>query len=179
MSKNNKMSNLLYYEKQSFKKSFFIWIPIGLFVFFMYGFYKQFYLHIPFGDHPMSDSGYIFFMFFMFLFNCFFISISLETKIDQNGIRFRFFPIQLKENIISWEEISKIEVMKYNPILEFGGWGYRGFKNSSKRALNISGDKGVKLYFTNGKTLLIGTQKPEEIKLILSEIDKIKTKLAN
>jgi hypothetical protein len=173
------MTELIYNEKQTFRNTIMICIPIGFLFFFICGFYRQFYLHIPFGNHPMSNTGFIFVLIGFILFLVFFLSISLETKIYTEGISIRFYPIQLKHMFLSWDEIEKVEIIKYNPILEYGGWGYRGFKNSSKRALNISGNKGIKIYFFDGKSLLVGTQKPEEFKLILSKIENINTKFSS
>jgi TATA-box binding protein (TBP) (component of TFIID and TFIIIB) len=42
------------------------------------------------------------------------------------------------------------------------------------KAYNVSGNQGVQLFFTNGKKLLIGTQKPEEITAILKQINQLK-----
>jgi hypothetical protein len=173
------MTEFIYSEKQTYRNSIMIWIPLGVLFFFIYGFYRQFYLHIPFGNHPMSDTGFIFVLIGFILFFVFFLSISLETKIYTNGISIRFYPIQFKYVFLKWDVIEKVEVVRYNPIIEYGGWGYRGFKNSYKRALNISGNKGIKIYFFDGKSLLVGTQKPEDLKLILSKIEKINTKFSS
>jgi hypothetical protein len=172
------MSELIYSEKQTYRNSIMIWVPLEVLFFFIYSFYRQYFLHLPFGNHPMSDTGFIFVLIGFILFFVFFLSITLETKINEKGISVRFFPIQLNPTFYNWDELTKVEVVRYNPILEYGGWGYRGFKNSYKRALNISGNKGIKIYFFDGKSLLVGTQKSDDLKFILSKIEKINTKFS-
>ena len=169
----------MYNEKQSFLKSKAIWIPLVPLLFFIYGFYHQFILKIPFGNHPMSNMGFLLFFSGYMLFLIFFISISLETKIFEEGISVRFFPIQLKPIFFKWEDITKVEIVTYNPILEYGGWGYRGFNFNRKRALNIAGNKGVKITFNDGKSLLIGTQKKDDVQKILSTIENVNAKYSS
>jgi hypothetical protein len=76
----------------------------------------------------------------------------------------------LKERVYNWEEIKSANIRTYKPLMEYGGWGIRGFGNN--RALNISGNKGLQLEFKNGKKLLIGTEKSTEMESILEELDK-------
>ena len=93
--------------------------------------------------------------------------LNLETEISQEGISVRFFPFHLKKNFFSWEEIEKISVREYSPLLEYGGWGIR--RGKSGGAYNVKGNIGLQLVLKNGKKILIGTQKAEELKQILAE----------
>jgi hypothetical protein len=100
------------------------------------------------------------------------IKAKLYTEISSESIRYRFYPFIQRDKIIYWEEIEKAYVRKYKPIWEFGGWGIRlGFRGKG-RAFNMKGNYGLQLEFKNGKNLLIGTQKPEEIKVFLEAIGK-------
>lgn len=101
------------------------------------------------------------------LFLGFWYVFKLETYIDNKGISYRFFPFHIKPRLKSWDEIKSATVRKYNPILEYGGWGYR-ISFTKKKALNTKGNKGVQLFFKNGNELLLGTQHPDKIKEILS-----------
>ncbi len=96
------------------------------------------------------------------------LSIRLRTKIDENGIYYQFFPINFNEKFIPWSNISTCFVRKYNPLREYGGWGYRsGFGRGKGKALNIRGNQGIQLELKNGKKLLLGTQKEEMVKRTL------------
>lgn len=98
--------------------------------------------------------------FFLFILN-------LETEISSEGISVRFFPFHLKKKFFSWDEIAKAEVREYSPLLEYGGWGIR--RGKSGVAYNVKGNMGLLLVLKNGKKILIGTQKAEELKQILAE----------
>ncbi len=92
----------------------------------------------------------------------------LKTRIDEKGIYYQFFPFHLSLKLISWSEISKATVRNYDPISEYGGWGLKGrFRGKSGKARNIRGDIGIQLELKNGKKLLIGTQKEDEVKRVL------------
>lgn len=87
-------------------------------------------------------------------------SIKLITRIDEQGVHYRFKPFHFKVQTIPWEDIDQIHVRKYSPILEYGGWGIRFGRNG--RAYNIRGNTGIQIVRKNGKRLLIGTQRPDE-----------------
>ena len=98
----------------------------------------------------------------IFVANLILIALKLNTRINKQGIYFQLFPFQFKYNEISWNDVLTIEVRKYKPIREYGGWGYRfSFKNG--KAYNISGNMGLQIVLKNGDKILIGTQKPDEL----------------
>lgn len=95
----------------------------------------------------------------------------LTTRIDQDGIHYKFFPFHFKFKIISWSEISTARVRTYDAITEYGGWGLKGgalWNKAKGTAINVSGNIGIQLQLKNGKKLLIGTQKEEDAKSILT-----------
>ena len=87
-------------------------------------------------------------------------TIQLSTTINDSGIEYQLFPFQWNKKHLGWKALKSITTRKYNPILEYGGWGYRIGRKG--KALNIKGNQGIQLELTTGKSLLIGTQKPEE-----------------
>jgi len=91
----------------------------------------------------------------------FILSIRLKTKIDENGVYYQFYPINFNEKFIPWSDISNCYVRKYNPIVEYGGWGYKMSPFGRGRVLNVKGNRGIQLEFKNGKKLLLGTQSAE------------------
>lgn len=97
------------------------------------------------------------------LISAFIYSNCLETVVKIDGIYVRFSPFQYTFKHIVWSELKKYYLRTYNPFAEFGGWGYRFGIFGKGTALNIAGNKGQQLEFVNGKKLLIGTQKPEEM----------------
>lgn len=101
-----------------------------------------------------------------------FATMNLKTGIDSSGIHYRFFPLQWKERIILWDEIETVQLRKYRPLGEYGGWGLRySFKYG--KAVNVSGDKGLQLVLKNGKKILIGTNKWDEMEEVLRGLGKV------
>jgi hypothetical protein len=101
----------------------------------------------------------------------FLLLIRLETRIDETGIYYKFFPVHLKARKIEWSTIDSLTVIEYRP-MDYGGWGMRNSFRKG-RALSISGNVGLQLVFVNGKKLLIGTQKAKEMNMILKDLGKI------
>jgi hypothetical protein len=162
----------LFFEKQRFNQVWIWLIMIGTNGVFIYGFIKQIFLKIPFGDNPMSDTALLISTILMLVFSVLLRIVSLQTMILNDGIYVRFYPIQQAYRICPWEIIESVAVREYDPIGEFGGWGYRvGFGNSGK-AFNVSGNKGIQLVFTDKSRLLIGTQQAEEVTKVLVLLGK-------
>lgn len=163
--------SLLFSETQKFKQ-WWIWvILIGINGTILFGIYQQLFLDQQFGNKPMSDVGLIITGIFITLISGTFFLFKLETQIKEDGIYVRFFPIHRSFRFYSWESISKLEVREYKPISEYGGWGIRGFRKN--RALNVSGNIGLQLEFKDGKKLLIGTTKSDELSDVIHRMNKI------
>lgn len=94
--------------------------------------------------------------------------LTLETLINKDGISFRWLPFQRRYRLIKWGEIDRIIVRQYAPIAEFGGWGMKySFKAT---AHTVSGHYGVQIWKNGRKrSLLIGTQQPDEIRVRLAQ----------
>lgn len=164
------MSPLLFSEKQRFSQ-WWIWLLlIAANVLFLVGVYLQVALGRPFGDKPMSNLWLLIIGGSFVVFTILFASIRLETQIREDGIYVRFFPFHLRFRYFSPDELERFYVRTYSPLTEYGGWGMRISLTGAGKAYNISGRKGLQLEFKNGKRLLIGTQKAEELSLILDQV---------
>ena len=97
-------------------------------------------------------------------------TMKLKTKIDAQGIYYKYIPLHWQEIRIDWSKLENAYVRKYNPILEYGGWGIRLGIFGKGRAYNVYGNMGMQLVFKDGKKLLLGTQKPDELQNILNEL---------
>ena len=166
------MERLIYKEEQSFRQSFIplIFLAIGLFMIvgFSYGFYQQLYLGKPYGDEPTSDNGLIWSSIFSFFVMSaafiFILSAKLTTEIWSDGIRYKFPPLVPKIRFIPVSEIVSVNVEKYRPIIEFGGWGWRRRMLRRKTAYNVSGKIGIRVMKQDGRMILFGTHQEEEMK---------------
>ena len=130
--------------------------------FMVYGCYRQVVKGITFGSNPASNTWLIILTLFVVLVIVSILMLKLDTYIDKNGVYVRFLPFQQKYKFYDWKSVASYEVRKYNPALEFGGWGYR-YRSGKKIAYSMNGRIGLQLTFLDNKIVMIGTQKQEEI----------------
>ncbi len=110
------------------------------------------------GETPFLLAAVILFGFGLPLF---FYKLKMITDVRKDGIYIRFFPFSRK---IMFPELKSYVARKYSPIGEYGGWGVRcGWGFGKGMAYNVSGNHGVQLELLNGKKILVGSQKPEEL----------------
>lgn len=107
--------------------------------------------------------GFTIITFILILFNL----LELKTTIKEDGIYVKFLPFIWQYKFIPKEEIIHLEVKKYNPFMEYGGWGIRLGMNGW--AYNIKGNIGMLVHYKN-KKLMIGTQKPEELQRAIENL---------
>tara|TARA_B100001146_G_C16166813_1_gene428252 strand:+ start:920 stop:1441 length:522 start_codon:yes stop_codon:yes gene_type:complete len=91
---------------------------------------------------------------------------SLDTKTTADGVYIKFRPFHRKWIQFPFESIQGSESCKYNPIRDYGGYGIR--YGSKGKAYNVSGNKGVLIKFSEGKPLLIGSQKHLELSSVIN-----------
>ena len=165
----------LFYEVQNFRRSrwiLFVITPISAFlvVFFTYAIIRQLIMGIPVGDKPLSNIWLAivapFFIALGVLLFWLFLTSRLETRVTDKGLFIRFYPFHIRKIKIPLEEIEDFQVCSYNPVLDYGGWGIR--YGAKGKAYNVSGNRGVRLTFRDGTTLLIGSQRSEEFAQALS-----------
>lgn len=164
----------LFTETQRFTQWWLWLLMAGINSIFLYGIYQQIIGGEPWGDKPMGDTGLLLTAGLVLLLTISLLSMRLETQLKKDGIYVRFFPFHLKFRHYAWDGILKCFVRKYNPIGEYGGWGIRFGGFGRGRALNVSGNMGLQLEFTDHKKLLIGTNEPEELTIALRKLGKLK-----
>ncbi len=94
------------------------------------------------------------------------VSASLTTRVDKAGLSIRFRPFHLRPKRIDLSQLADVQAITYRPVADYGGWGihYSFSKRVGRgKTYNVSGNRGVKLTFANGRHLLIGSQRPEEL----------------
>jgi hypothetical protein len=94
----------------------------------------------------------------------------LETEVRTDALYVRLYPLHIRYRIFTPQDLAEHYPRTYKPIREYGGWGIRCSFTGKGRAYNISGNKGVQLVLTNGKKLLIGSRKPDDL---AAAIDKM------
>jgi hypothetical protein len=94
-------------------------------------------------------------------------SLRLQTEVRADGIYLKLWPLHRSFRRISWSEVERYESIQYRPLRDFGGWGIRWAPG--KIAYNVSGNRGVWFERTEGRSVLVGSQRPEEL---VSAIDE-------
>lgn len=107
----------------------------------------------------------------LFIFIVLMFVLRLESRVDERGVHYRFFPFHITMRLKTWDEIENAYVRIYRPIPEYGGWGIR-FGFGKGMALNVSGNVGLQIVYKNGKKLLLGTNKGEELEVFMQELYK-------
>ena len=161
-----KKEDIIFYERQYLKRSLLLLIFIPTIILCIIPFVIDKSFEDDFVVLGISISVVLLFAVYAFYIN-------MKTIIDCNGIHIRMwlFPFYTYSKSFFWEDISEAYIRKYNPVLEYGGWGLRG------GAYNMSGNIGLQLILTKkGKMLkkqvLIGTNKPEELSETLQKLGK-------
>ena len=170
---NNTIPDTLFSEKQRFRQWWLWTLIIGLNAITLGIILTQIIGGEPVGNRPAGILFHALNFAIIMGTTLLFLSFRLETMITREAIQVRFFPFHRKYKIYSWDMIRKAYTREYRPMTEYGGWGIRGF--GGNRALNVSGKHGLQLDFTDGKKLLIGTQKAAEIELVLKKLGKLKS----
>ncbi|MHC1680803.1 MAG: DUF6141 family protein [Methanomassiliicoccales archaeon] len=150
-----------FHEVQYLRAWWYLLLVLSIAGLIYWGAIQQLYFGVPWGDNPGSD-GLMWFLLVVFgiLFPVFLLTIHMTTTVTDT-INIRFFPIMNKPKRITRQEIVTYSVVTYRPISEYGGWGIKG--TAGHRAYNMVGNRGVRITFANGNTVLIGTQKPEQL----------------
>lgn len=124
-------------------------------------FVEQIVFGRPHGEHP----GPNWLVWGLTLFLCVGVPallwiLRLTVTVDDGGIHIHYFP--LFRRTIPFSDIHLIQARRYRPIVEFGGWGIRGGLGK-RSAYNAKGDLGVELYLKDTKSIMIGSQRHEEL----------------
>ena len=170
-----------------------IFIPVILL--FIIGCIIQLGLGKPWGNNPLPDVGLIIITFVMLLLSTNILWIHLKTFIDRDGIHIRMWmcPFYVKTKSFLWVDIAEVYIRKYRPVAEYGGWGIQNGKDSrnplenlrfsvgkikipqketNNMAYNMSGNIGLQLVMKDGKKILIGTHKSDELSEVLQKLWK-------
>ena len=151
----------LYREEQRFRQTWVLVIVLGVAGLMWWTFIRQIWLGEPMGDNPAPDWGvWLLWIFIGLALPYFFLRARLVIEVTSGQIAIRFFPLSRRQ--ISLADVQTVEVRKYNAIKEYGGWGIKGWTAKSV-AYNVSGDTGVQLTLRDGRKVMLGSQRAEEL----------------
>ena len=155
---------VIFREVQPFRQVWIWVIVVAIASLMWYALVQQLLLGSPVGENPMPDLMLvIFWLVFGIGLPALFVFSRLVTEVRVDGIYIRYIPFHRSFRRIGFEDLRRYEVRTYRPLAEYGGWGIRyGFRGKG-RAYNVSGNRGVQIELSNGKRLLIGSQRPEDL----------------
>lgn len=93
------------------------------------------------------------------------LTMGLETSVTGEGLHIRFRPFHMKPRFYPFTSIISAESVTYHPLRDYGGWGIRFGRMGW--AYNIRGNRGVMLRFRDGKNLMVGSMKADELAEVL------------
>ena len=91
-----------------------------------------------------------------------FILLKLKTTVSPEYIKISFFPLFSKK--WNWSDITSAEIVTYG----FVGYGVR-LSLTYGTVYNIKGDQGLAIHLKNGKKIMIGTQKSNELAQLIKK----------
>jgi hypothetical protein len=100
------------------------------------------------------------------------MSGGVRTAVTPGGVAVRVGLLGLPILRLPARDIAEGVAYAFNPLAEFGGYGYRlGFGRSAGiRAVNLEGGEGVLLTTVKGRRYLIGTDRPGEMVAALDAV---------
>ncbi|MGC9330462.1 MAG: hypothetical protein ACP5DZ_01135 [Bacteroidales bacterium] len=167
--KKFQQEEVLYKETQQQRQTWVFLLVVLLFLLSLVAVVQQNIMGVPFGNHPLPDTALCFMPLIPAFLLAFLYMNRLETVVTKKGVWLKYKPYHGKYRFYPWSEIENAYVRIYQPMKEYGGYGIRLLSGKSSGAYNVSGKTGLQLVFKNGRHLLIGTQKGDELKSVISQ----------
>jgi hypothetical protein len=157
----NQASPIRFREEQRFR-TLWLWTVVGLVAALQWwSFYQQIVRGEPWGNKPAPNwMMVLFWLAFGIGLPVLFVVMKLVVTVDDTALDIQFFPFIRRT--IPLTDIQSAEARTYAPLREYGGWGIR-WGWGAKKAYNVSGHEGVELALSDGGTVLIGSQQPEQL----------------
>jgi len=126
---------------------------------------RHFYYQQAAGESLLTLSSISFIAILLTIVAFFIYNTRLITTIKEEGISFAFIPLHFRSQFIAWKDINEVYIKEYDAISEYGGWGMKF--SSQGKAYTVKGRYGLQLETVDGRKILIGTQKPIELELLI------------
>jgi len=153
-------------EVQRFRQPW-LWVLVGAMVLVdVWAMVQQLVFGIPFGNRPMSDAAFSIVGPLIAVGLPLFLALPvLRTRVDAGVVTLQFWPFHLRPRRIPLDTVVGCEVRRYG-FLNYGGWGIR-LGGLRETAYLVSGSKGVRLHLADGRRVMIGSQRAEELAAVI------------
>jgi len=95
----------------------------------------------------------------------------MAVWVDPEGILIHLGAVPVLRRRVRFEEIEGMDVVRYRPIREFGGWGIRGW--GRKKAWTARGNQAVRLHLSGDRLLYVGSDAPPRLAERIRNIGKL------
>lgn len=92
------------------------------------------------------------------------VLLRLETRVTERELIVRWWPVWGRR--IPLDRIEGHRTVRYRPFRDYGGFGLR-FSPRFGWAWNASGDQGVRLTLADGRPVLVGSRRPDDLDAVL------------
>lgn len=118
----------------------------------------------PWGKKPMSNASVIGWTIFLWLVYLRLITVRLVTKVQDKTLVVTMRGLWRRRRI-PVADIQSVEAVTFDPERDYGGYGVRSTREG--KAYIANGHQGVRLRLVNGATVVVGSQRPQELAAIL------------
>ncbi len=159
------MTTPRFHERQRLTQWWVRGVLIGLVVLALWAFVQQVVLGRPFGTNPAPDAAVWVLTPLVVAFAAGLQWLHLDVTVDERSLRVRVFPFVRRE--IPLARVRGAEATAYRPIRDYWGWGVR-YAPGRGWCYTMSGDRGVRIELDDGKTILVGSRRADELAAALS-----------
>lgn len=126
-----------------------------------YTFVEQILLGHRLGTDPAPDwAVWLLLGFFGVVFPLVLLTARMVVVVDDHALLIRWIPFG--KRTIPLAGIVEYEACAYRPIREYLGWGIRWVPGRGT-VWSVSGNRGVQLVLLDGRRVLVGSKRPEEL----------------
>lgn len=151
----------LYHEEQRFRQ-WWVWaLIVAPAALAWWPFIQQIIGGEPVGQNPAPDwAVWVLWLLIGLALPFLFGRIRLVIEVTNEQVSIRYWPFSRRA--IALTDIQQVQARQYNAVKEYGGWGVKGW-SKDKMAYNVSGDRGVELTLKDGRRIMLGSQRAEEL----------------
>ena len=85
----------------------------------------------------------------------------LQVRLAADGVHYRYPPL-LRWRHQPWAALKQVYPRRYAPFGDYGGWGLRGLGHN--KSYTVWGRDGLQLVMPDGTLILLGTQRPQQLR---------------
>jgi hypothetical protein len=155
----------LYHEEQHFRQ-WWVWVLVAAPAALAWWlFVEQIIRAKPLGQNPAPD--WLVWLIWLLIgigLPLFFGRMTLVVELTAEQLLIRYRPFSRR--VIPLDEVVRVQARTYNAVKEYGGWGVKGW-SKEKMAYNVSGNRGAELTLKDGRQVMIGSQRADELAAVI------------